>query len=82
MVTQFEILDHEVIVVGQLTAIDVTKVQFGSSNITRDSQSGKTLCIGDDLKSAATDSLKKCASLLDATMVGAVSIRDFPSPYP
>ncbi len=63
-VTEHMILDHEVIVVGKLTVNGVVKVQFGSSNITRDSQTGKTLCLGDDLKGAATDSLKKCASLL------------------
>ena len=63
-VTQYEILDYEVIVLAQLKVHDITKVQFGSSNITRDSNTGKALCIGDDLKGAATDALKKCASLL------------------
>ena len=63
-VVEHTIFDDEVVVLGRLTVKDVTKDQFGSSNITRDSQSGKTLCIGDDLKGAATDALKKCASLL------------------
>lgn len=62
--TEYRIMDDEVIVVGRLKVNDVVKEQFGSSNITRDSQSRKTLCVGDDLKGAATDALKKCASLL------------------
>ncbi len=62
-VTRFEILDEEVIVLGKLSVGDIVKFQFGSSNITRDSKTKNTLCIGDDLKSAATDALKKCASL-------------------
>jgi len=62
--TEYRIMDDEVIVVGRLKVNDVVKEQFGSSNITRDSQSGKALCVGDDLKSAVTDALKKCASLL------------------
>jgi len=64
VVTQYEVFDEEVVCMGKLTVGDVVKVQFGSSNITRDSETGKTLCLGDDLKGAATDSLKKCASLL------------------
>jgi len=63
-VEQHEILENEVLVLGKLSAGAVTKTQFGSSTITRDEQTGKPISIGDDLKAAATDAVKKCASLL------------------
>jgi hypothetical protein len=37
-------------------------MQFGSSQITKVKQSGDIISIADDLKAAATDSLKKCAT--------------------
>jgi len=65
----FEIVNHsineqqgEVLVLGKLTVGNVVKMQFGSSQITKARQSGEILSIGDDLKAAATDSLKKCAT--------------------
>ena len=67
----FSILEHrileetdEVLVVGQLRAGNVVKTQFGSSRITRARESGVPVSLADDLKAAATDSIKKCASLL------------------
>jgi hypothetical protein len=63
-VVEHHIMDTEVIVLGQLRVQEIIKQQFGSSGITRDSKSGDMLCLGDDLKSAATDSLKKAASLM------------------
>ena len=67
----FEILEHEiqkdtdeVIVLGKLSAGDVVKVQFGSSKITRSRETGEMISLCDDLKAAATDSLKKAGSLL------------------
>ena len=67
----FSILEHrvldetdEVLVVGQLKAGDVIKTQFGSSRITRARDTGEHISLADDLKAAATDSIKKCASLL------------------
>jgi len=67
----FEILKHEiledkdeVIVQGKLTADNVVKTQFGSSQITRAKETGEIISIADDLKAAATDSLKKCATML------------------
>jgi hypothetical protein len=67
----FSILEHrilektdEVLVVGQLKAGDVVKTQFGSSRITRARESGELISLADDFKAAATDSIKKCASLL------------------
>jgi hypothetical protein len=67
----FEIIEHqilkeqnEVLVLGRLTAGGISKCQFGSSAITRAKQTGEIISLADDLKSAATDSLKKCATLL------------------
>lgn len=58
-----EIRDNEVIVIGKLTAGNVTKMSFGGSSITV-SRDGEVISIADDLKAAATDALKKAASLL------------------
>jgi hypothetical protein len=67
----FSILEHrileetdEALVVGQLRSGDVVKTQFGSSRITRARESGEMVSLADDFKAAATDSIKKCASLL------------------
>ena len=67
----FTIVSHEiredidsVLVLGKLTAPGVVKMQFGSSQLTRAKETNKIIAVGDDLKAAATDSLKKCATLL------------------
>ena len=65
----FEIVSHEihqdeVIVIGKLIAEDVVKTQFGSSRITKARDTGDLVSLADDLKSAATDALKKCSTLL------------------
>jgi len=54
----------EVIVLGELRAGVVVKTQFGSSKITRAKNSGEPISLADDYKAAATDSLKKCATML------------------
>jgi len=54
----------EVLVLGKLTAEGVTKMAFGSKQIERNKDSKAIISIGDDLKAASTDSLKKAASLL------------------
>jgi len=64
----FEIVEHhvrdtEVVVVGRLSAGRETKMAFGGSSITV-SREGEVVSIADDLKAAATDALKKAASLL------------------
>ncbi len=59
-----EILEDEVIVKGSLSAEDVIKTQFGGSSITRAKDTGAIVNLADDLKAAATDSLKKCATML------------------
>jgi hypothetical protein len=65
-VVTHEILDDEVLVLGRLRAesANVVKMSFGSSRITRDDRTKKPIAIGDDLKAAATDALKKSATLL------------------
>lgn len=62
-VVEHTVLDDEVIVVGKLNADGVVKMAFGGSSITRD-RDGRPLSIADDLKSAASDAIKKSASLL------------------
>ncbi|MBC2736560.1 MAG: hypothetical protein HF981_19525 [Desulfobacteraceae bacterium] len=65
-VTKHEILKEtdEVVVIGQLNAGGIVKSHFGSSRITRSRESGEMISLADDLKAAATDALKKCATLL------------------
>jgi len=62
-VVEHTVRDNEVIVIGKLTAAAVTKMAFGGSSITV-SREGEVISIADDLKAAATDALKKAASLL------------------
>ena len=53
----------EALVLGKLRAGDVVKSQFGSTKITRSRESGEMVSIADDLKAAATDALKKTATM-------------------
>jgi len=62
-IIEFKIGEEEVFVKGQLTVGDIVKQQFGGSQITRKKDSKEIICISDDLKSAASDCLKKCATL-------------------
>ncbi len=64
-IVQHEILKEtdEVIVIGELKAGRVVKTQFGSSRITRARESGDIISLADDLKAAATDAVKKAATL-------------------
>ncbi len=59
-----QILENEVIVLGELTAGGIVKNQFGSVPIVRRKKDKTPVSIGDDLKKAGTDALKKCATLL------------------
>ena len=61
-----QILEEEVLVCGKFraNAAGVIKMAFGSSRITRDSRTGNAIALGDDLKAASTDALKKSATLL------------------
>ena len=58
-----EVLHDEVLVLGQLKAGGITKQAFGGSQITKNKTTGDILSVADDAKAAATDSLKKAASL-------------------
>lgn len=72
----FEVVSHgkegdQVWVLGKLTVKDdhghmITKTQFGRADVKfrRDDKTKIMLDFGNDLKSATTDALKKCASLL------------------
>jgi hypothetical protein len=67
-----QILEDEVIVEARLTVRTpngqtIVKTQFGGAEIKRHAsgaKSGRPLSIADDYKAAASDALKKCASLL------------------
>lgn len=50
-------------VLGRLTCGNVVKEQFGFKVLSRDEED-RSLDLGDDLKAAASDALKKCATLL------------------
>lgn len=53
----------------------VTKSQYGSSDVKR-KKNDKPLSIGDDFKAAASDALKKCASLIGLGLDLGVPIKD------
>jgi hypothetical protein len=63
-VVEHQVYDAEVVVLGKLTAGSVAKTAFGGSTITTNTQTGEVISLADDLKAAATDALKKAASLL------------------
>ncbi len=68
----FRVLEHdvregEVIVLGELRVGDTVKQAFGGSEVTR-TREGKVVSVADDLKAAATDALKKAATLLGVGM--------------
>jgi hypothetical protein len=63
-ITLQEIKDNEVVVLGRLSTEGIIKEQFGSAKITKNTETNAVISIGDDLKAAATDALKKCATLL------------------
>ena len=59
-----KVMEHsdEVIVKGRLIAGGVFKEQYGSKDIMRKKGTGDIVCLGDDMKAAASDALKKCAT--------------------
>src|SRR2546430_10182013 len=63
-ITHHEIREDEVLVLGKLTPEGITKMQFGVSQVTREKGGRALVSLGDDLKAAATDALKKCATFL------------------
>ena len=67
-VLQHEIGNHQVIVLGELRVGDTVKQAFGGSDITRGRDGGQSISVADDLKSAATDALKKAATLFGVAL--------------
>lgn len=61
-VLSHQILEQEVIVLGELSADGEVKQQFGSKQIAKHSKTKEPLSLGDDLKGATSDALKKCAT--------------------
>jgi Rad52/22 family double-strand break repair protein len=62
-VLEHHVLDDTVVVLGELAASGLTKQAFGGSGITRSRDGGTPIDLADDLKAAATDALKKAATL-------------------
>jgi len=62
VIIEYQILDDEVIVRGEMRIDDSVRQQFGGSSITRKNGSGELINLAEDLKSATADCLKKCAS--------------------
>ncbi len=62
-VLQHEVGQQEVIVLAELKAGGVIKHAFGGSELTRTKDGAKLVSAADDLKAAATDALKKAATL-------------------
>jgi len=60
-VVEHQILDTEVIVLGKLTAEGVSKMDFGVSTITVARGTGEVVSLGQDIKSATTDCVKRCS---------------------
>jgi hypothetical protein len=68
----FKVIEHEtqgdeIVVLGELACNGITKQQFGNSKITM-TKAGTVLSIGNDLKAAASDSLKKCATMFGVAL--------------
>lgn len=64
----FKILEHKlledvVVVLGELTAGGAAKQQFGTCELNQESEEGIVFSLGDALKAAASDALKKTATL-------------------
>ena len=66
-IEDFEQNDGQVVVLGKLTASGITKMQFCSKAVMV-GKNGNPISIGDDLKAAASDSLKKCSTLLGVAL--------------
>jgi hypothetical protein len=69
----FEIMEYkemfnEVVVLGKLTAGNISKMQFGSHQITKTKKDGTVMNIGYDLKAATSDCLKKCSTHLGVAL--------------
>ena len=61
-VIRHDVSDEEVVVLGELTAEGETKQQWGSKEVQKNST------LGDNLKAATSDALKKCATLFGVAL--------------
>lgn len=62
-IVEHKFLDDDVVVLGELAAEGITKQQFGTCELSQESEDGMVLSMGDALKAAASDALKKAATL-------------------
>ena len=60
-IVEYKVETDEVLVLGELQVRNAVRQQFGGSRITRNKDTNEAINIADDLKSAASDALKKCA---------------------
>ena len=80
VIEKHEVLADEVIVLGRMSAGTIVKCAFGSSAITRTRDGGKPVSIGDDLKAASMDSLKKASTWLGVGLTLHANGTDRPAP--
>lgn len=59
-VVQHQMIEDEVIVLGELSADGIVKQHFGNASFTREGADAMT--VGETFKAAASDALKKCAT--------------------
>lgn len=67
-ILEWNVIENDVLVLGRLSACSIEKDAFGCSHITLGRDTNKPLDIGSDVKSAATDALKKAASLFGVAL--------------
>lgn len=67
-IIEWKKFDKEVVVLGKMTLCGIVKMQFGETRINFSSTTGEMLQLGDDFKKAATDALKKCATLFGVAL--------------
>ena len=63
-IVEWKVVESEVVVHAEIAAGLIVKQAFGSSQVTRRKESGDVVSLGDDVKAAASDALKKAATLL------------------
>ena len=68
IITDLEVVVRGSIIVRSTSGLQIVKTQYGCASVKKFKESGKSISIGDDLKAAGSDSLKKCNSLLGLSM--------------
>jgi hypothetical protein len=67
-VLEWKLMEEEVLAHVELAVDGIIKHAFGGSSVTRHKQTGKPVSLGDDVKSAASDGLKRAARLLGVAL--------------